>query len=510
MRSSHQSVRDNPAPSTAPPGSARSGRPGRLRRLLLAAAAGALLAGIGVTAAQAGTTATYTVNPGFLNEAVAPGSVGKTIEYGVQAAASAPTTFTAVTVSYDVSALAGIATLTPQSGSCNTEGTVIICKVAKIAADVDIHANNTPYAGSEELPLLVVPAAGATAGESASVPVTVTSASPAATGSASNALTITLTDGPNLVLSGHGTGKTIDLAQNAEYTKAITFTNAGDQAAQGVTVSVQIEEYGLSVPELHSNCQYTGGVQEEVACYFPDLIEPGATETVSPAIKVLTANDLMQDGISYGVLPGYAGIPGQSFTYGSGAPLTLKDSTGAAQVPVSGQTQQNDIAQDDVFEADLVVPTSSAALSADGSVNLTTSDSGQVFASITNSGDDYASLGDSGTDQFTADIVFPAGVTVTSVSFEWTPVVDGTPQPTDAGQPGYSEYLVTSGSGVPDGRSTPIGDGTSPATVTISPEFTGGSATVTVGIDGQPTSNFTSEYGDITTTPGAISIPTAL
>lgn len=509
MRSSHQSVREDPAPLIAPPASARSGRRGRLRRLLVAAAAGALLAGAGVTAAQADTTATYTISPLSLGEAVAPGSVGKTLEFSIQAGASTPTTFTAITVTYDFSALAGIATVTPQSGTCNTEGTLVICKVSKIDADEPTNATNTPYAGGEQLPLLVVPAAGATAGESAAVPVTVTSASPAATGSSSNALTITLTDGPNLVLSGYNTDKTVDLAQNAEYSRAITFTNAGDVAAQGVTVTVGIEDYGLSVPELHSNCQYTGGSQEDVACYFPDLVEPGATETVSPVIKVLTANDLMLQGVRYSVVPGYAGITGDSFTYGTGAPLTLKDSTGAAQVPVSGQTQQTDIARDNTFEVNLAVPTNSASLSADGSVNLGAGNAYEVQAFITNSGDGYASLPDSGDYMFTADIVFPAGVTVTSVSFEWIPVVDGVPQNLDSGQPGYSEYLVTSGIAVPDGAVAFVGGNTAPATVTISPEFTGGDATVTIGINGKPISDYGSMFGDITTTPGQISIPTA-
>ncbi|HEY3872837.1 MAG TPA: hypothetical protein VGM10_31055 [Actinocrinis sp.] len=458
MRSRYPYVRNYPAPTTTPPGSARCAFRGRLRRLLVAAAAGALLAGAGVTAAQADTTATYNIGPGNLDETVAPGSVGKTVNFSIKATASAPTTFTAVTVSYDLSALAGIATLTPQSGTCNTEGTVVICKVAKIDVGTSITPTGTDFfEGSEVLPLLVVPVAGATAGESASVPVTVTSASPAATGSSSDSLTFTLADGPNLVLSGYGENKTVDVAQNAEYSRPVTFTNAGDVAAQGVTVTAGIPEYGLSIPELHSNCQYTSGVQEDVACYFPDLVEPGATETVSPVIKVLTTSDLMLQAVRFSVFPGYEGIQGNSFTYGTGAALTLKDSTGAAQVPVSGQTQQSDIAQDNALEINLAVPTNSASLSADGSVNSTASGTDDVQGFITNSGDGYAELFNSDDFQFTADIVFPSGVTVTSVSDEWTPVVNGVLQTQETGRPGFSEYIVASGTGVPDGGTAGIG-----------------------------------------------------
>ena len=520
MRSNHPSVPNRPsvpstpAASTTPSGPVRSGRAGRnrrLRRLLAATAVGALVAGVGVSAAQADATASYTVYPGNLDEAVAPGTAGKTIEYSIGANASAPTTFSAVTVSYDVSALAGIATLTPQSGTCNTYGTVITCRVAKLDADDwgGPNVGSTPYAGGEQLPLLVVPAAGAPAGASAAVPVTVTSASPAATGTQSDALTITLADGPNLVLPGYtaNSTKTVDVAQNAEYSKSFTFTNAGDQAAQGVTLEASIEDNGLSIPELHSNCQYTTGPQEEVACYFPDLVEPGATETVSPAVKVLTADDLMWQGVVFTIVPGYAGISGQGgYTYGTGAAMTLKDSTGAAQVPVSGQTQQNDIARDALFNLTLRETTNAASLSVTGSVDNTPGNSAfPVYAYIANSGDGFAWLGLSDQFQFTGDVVFPAGVTVASAPISWIPVVDGTPQYQQPGQPGYSEYLVEAGIAVPDGGSVPLGTG-GWASITLAPGFPGGTATVTLGINGVPASDYTA-FGSITTTNGTIPIP---
>src|SRR5205085_11557731 len=146
----------------------------------------------------------------------------------------------------------------------------------------------------------------------------------------SSTITVSLGDGPDLQFTTPAPMfQTVQVGAGSAYSRAVKFTNVGDQAAQGVTVEIEADAYGLDVPETHNNCQYSA--PSTAYCYIPDLVAPGATETLAPTVEVLTTTDLMWEGLRITVVPGYAALP--IHTVGTGKPFTLKDASGAAQKP---------------------------------------------------------------------------------------------------------------------------------------------------------------------------------
>src|SRR5579871_4833213 len=81
-----------------------------------------------------------------------------------------------------------------------TAGTLITCTEAAFSTSryTGSEESSTPYIGTEVLPIKLVPVAGAAAGASGSVAVTVSAPSPVVTNSGN--MSVSLTDGPDLVL----------------------------------------------------------------------------------------------------------------------------------------------------------------------------------------------------------------------------------------------------------------------------------------------------------------------
>ena len=480
-------------------------RPGvKVGRYVTMLGAALCLAAAGVGTAQADGTPTPYLGGSYGSAMLAPGSVGKTINYQLIANAASVTTFSGVTVVYDVSGLAGVATFTPTTGKCTTSGTLITCKVPKFTIDLNAGTENgpLPFVGEDNLPVQLVPVAGAVSGASGTVNVTVSSTSPA-TPPTTTPFTVTLGDGPDLAMAGatgYGTAN-VTAKADSTYSHSLTFTNAGDQPAEGVTLQVTSSGYGLDLPETHKNCQYTQGQPEQMSCYFPDLVEPGATENLSAAIKTLTYSDLMWQALQIMVQPGYA-PPTSGYTNGTGAALALVDASGAAQVPVSGETSQSNLGVENVTHLDVAVTGSSANVAAVGTIwpYYTGPNQYLVDADAINDGPGYVNLSQDGDTAFTGTVTFPAGVTVETAPPGWIPVVDGSEDPGATGQPGYSVYdFYTSCYGLESGYSASAEAG-GMLQITVASDFAGAAGSVSIGVDDEAATQFP-QFGDIDTDP---------
>jgi hypothetical protein len=455
------------------------------RRAPIAAVLAVLLAAAAAGPAHADSTSP-SVTGDYIGSVLAPGTTGKTVGYSVQGNAYSSTTITGLTVTYDVSGIAGIATLTPQTGICTTSGPLITCAENDLTIGSFTSLATEGWTGSEQLPLTLAPAAGATAGANGAVSVTVSGDGTAVSSPAT--ISVSLADGPDLVVQGAtgGNAATAAVAPGSTYTHTLTFTNDGDQAADGVTVLIESNGHGVDVPESRSNCEYSAPTT--AYCYIPDLIAPGATETLAPVVKVLTSSDLMWQGLTIQVEPGYQGLG--TYTVGAGKAFALTDSTGAAQVTVTGHATQSNIDYGD----NTIGIRANTTLAADvtGYANFFPWQvSGQYLGSayITNTGPGFVELGRSANWELTGDFTVPAGVDVVSVPSDWAPVVDGRGDFNRYGQPGYQEYWFNGGIEMGAGGQSLSGSGN----LILQPEagYPGGTGTLTVGVNQLPATDYT-------------------
>ena len=411
----------------------------RARRLAVAVGMAIGVAAIAVGPALAdASTPTANLSGGF-SSILAPGSIGKTVYLSINGNAALSMTFKGVTVQIDVSGLAGVATVTPQTSACTTAGTLITCDAANFKTTTFVGTSQSiyPYLGQEAIPLTVAPVAGASAGASGNVTVDVSGSGAVNPGSSTGS--ISLADGPDLAVVGGdpNVATSVSATAGSSYNHSLKFTNVGDQAAQGVTVEINSGGYGVDIPETRKGCEYAAPY--EAYCYIPVLVAPGATETLSPSLQVLTTTDLMWGGVQVTVVPGYACLPAN--TVGTGKAFALVDSTGASQVPVTGQTSQTNIDYpDNSLGLKLTVSATTADIAAQLSMfPFSGNDEYLVSAGLTNDGSGYVNLGQSANYELTGDFTVPSGVSVVSVPADWIPVVSGAPDYSATGQPGYAE-----------------------------------------------------------------------
>lgn len=466
-----------------------------IRRASATVASAVFLAALGAGSAHADTSPP-SLYGGYASYTLAPGSAGKAVSYYVQGAAATTSTVSGLVVAYDVSGLAGVAALSPNTGKCTTSGTLITCHEGSLAISSFVGQSAQGYIGSKNLPITLAPVAGAAAGASGTVAVSVSGTGLAA--SSASTISVSLADGPDLVVAGSANGNlsTASVNPGSTYRHGLRFTNDGDQPAQGVTVEIESYGHGVDVPETHKNCQYAAPTT--AYCYIPDVIAPGASETLSPSIRVLTSTDLMWQGLSVRVVPGYAGL--STYTVGAGTAFTLKDSKGAAQVTATGHAGQNNIdGGDNTLSLKLAVTSASADVT--GSINFYPWQvAGQYLGSVyvTNAGTGFIELGRSANWELSGDFKVPAGVDVVSVPDDWSPVVNGVGDANLTGKPGYSEYWFNAGIEMSAGGQ----GGSSTGNLIIQPQagFTGGAATLTVGINQQAAALYTI-FGNVDSDP---------
>ncbi|NJC68710.1 LPXTG cell wall anchor domain-containing protein [Planosporangium thailandense] len=214
-----------------------------------------------------------------------PGSHGKAVPVYVDA-----TRATGLKVTFDVSGLAGVATVTFPD-NCKAAGPVETCTFANAA---ELH---------EIMPLVLRPAAGAKAGDSGKISLTTSADGLTAYTSTS---TVTLADGVDMVMLS-GRVKTGTAKPHDKVGVPVSFMNAGNQPADGYQITLFFD-HGL-VPDTYTNCKYgEDHTTHVVVCTFTDpadAMAPGDAvqmddfgATVSGDAFGAEATDFRVDGLT--------------------------------------------------------------------------------------------------------------------------------------------------------------------------------------------------------------------
>ncbi len=368
------------------------------------------------------------VSPDAQDSTIAVSGPGKDATTSVQVMDNSVDTVTAtnVTLSFDLSPLAGVVDATVSDPRCSTAGTSITCDLGSVTL--------TDW-GSDtvQIPLHLRAAAGATAGESAQYTLTA-SADGVDPVSSWQPTTVTLADGPDLTGSGWDTDGTngfqaVTLGSTVS-TPKFTAENLGSQDAEGITV-VFVTPYEFPFVNLASNCEYARNPNQYLSvsfasCYFDDVIQPGDAYTVQNPQRFTVRRDTISQFGSYvsaQILPGYQ--PGSAYNssvtwfHGTQAKLVLAH-TGGADAPAKavGQTPQTGIDAQDGWLAqryraangvssDLAAVGTRAKAGTDGTVTVT--------VGIRNYGPGTLDFGPVGSPAGVLRFTAPSGATVTTV-----------------------------------------------------------------------------------------------
>lgn len=259
----------------------------------------------------------------------------------------ATTTYTNVTVSIDLSGLAGVATATTTQSGCTTTAEKIVCDLGSVS-------ENDSWL---TMMLHVTPVSGAKAGGTGQFTLT-SWADGVAPADGYQPTTITLADGPDVRFPGNpnggGSSTTVDLSRGQTYTTPqFTFSNVGSENAEGVTI-FYTAAYEAPFVNLASNCQYgapstDAGRPTFASCYFPNVIQPGESDTITIPQQLTIRADAIahfHGFVEVQVVPGYeAGSNGDStltWFSGTGPALAIQPATGT-QASAASKVAQTDI-----------------------------------------------------------------------------------------------------------------------------------------------------------------------
>jgi hypothetical protein len=215
------------------------------------------LVGLGLAPGTAHATGSDPYVSTFLDRTItigADGAPGKTVEawiVGVNALHP--------TVTFDLSGLAGVAVATFPA-DCRGTGPVRTCELPNEAdGEVDVR-----------VPIALSPATGAEAGAQATLRYTTAADNVLPTPAQS---TVVIGDGVDLQLAFHVADRGT-VAPGTVTAFPVTFTNRGNRAARGFTVSLEFT-HGI-VPATYRNCRYAGSASHHVVtCTFPQDVGPG-------------------------------------------------------------------------------------------------------------------------------------------------------------------------------------------------------------------------------------------
>ncbi|WP_326550910.1 hypothetical protein [Micromonospora sp. NBC_01813] len=210
-------------------------------------------------------------------------------------------------VTVDVSGLAGVVDVEFPS-QCTADSDTVTCELDLFDAD--------PY-GSFVMPIGLAAASGADVGDSATISWTATAANASDN---SGSATITLGDGPDLVVTSGGEDLGL-LPPGQPVAVPIDGYNAGNQAIDGLqlTIDVTASEFGQ-----YDNCVYTSyPLSNYAVCDIPLALEPGDGFEIVDGFEVTPTEVALREYVSYTVLPaGEVSLSSRAeLTKGSGATL---------------------------------------------------------------------------------------------------------------------------------------------------------------------------------------------
>lgn len=223
----------------------------------------ALVGGLGIAPGAAHAAGSDSYVSAFLDQTItigANGAPGKTFEVwivGVDALHP--------TVTFDLSALTGIAVATLPAG-CRGTGAVRTCELPNEPdGEVDVR-----------LPITLAPAPGVKAGAQATLRYTTAADNVLPTPAQS---TVVIGDGVDLQLAFHVADQGT-VAPGAATAFPVTFTNRGNRTAHGFTVSLEFT-HGM-IPATYQNCRYAESASHHmVTCSFTRDVGPGQQADLS-------------------------------------------------------------------------------------------------------------------------------------------------------------------------------------------------------------------------------------
>ncbi|MEU8524132.1 peptidase, partial [Streptomyces sp. NPDC048629] len=228
------------------------------------------------------------------------------------------------TITYDFSALAGVATAEVQNAPafpCTVTGAKVVCE------------RDVVWGGYEKVARLKLTAAdGAAVGATADVKVTGQLVTAHATETFAPLTTKVTVGGPDLALKELPLKS--GLKPGASQALPVTFANVGTTKVDGALLTM-FRTPGLEIPERYSNCEYGKAPEavwqgfEKVLCTLDGPYEPGAEYTLEQPLSLKAAADGLYERFTYRI-----GIddPAEraeqrgagTFTKGTGPALTVK------------------------------------------------------------------------------------------------------------------------------------------------------------------------------------------
>jgi hypothetical protein len=307
---------------------------------------------------------------------------------------------------------------------------------------------------------------------------------------------VSLADGVDLVLpySAWTSPQPVSARTGFQAPVIASFSNAGDQAAQGVTVEVR-SDYGISFASVPSNC-YSGVVVNDtldsMVCYFDGTVAAGQTVELTSPIMLDPTADLKTQWVDLTVEPGLTPLT-SDFAYVAGTAPASTLGTPSASHPrplarrshvasrSSAAVQQTDIDSGDNTERfDVVAANTAIDLAAVGSTNSgKPGGTVQVSLGVANDGTGFYQCSRAGDAFVGGRFTVPAGTTATTVPSYFTPVVNGVDDTVDQGKAGYSVYDMTLSCLLKPGVEV-----TDTVTLTLGAGFTGASGSMAMSIVG--------------------------
>lgn len=327
----------------------------------------------------------------------------------------------------------------------NSSGAAWSCLIPSITTDYT--------APPTTIPVMMIAPVGTPNGTN--VPITIGASAPGASTSYPFPDTVTVVDGPNLVVGASQVPSVTLNRGDRSNLPAISVTNNGTEPALGVTIEFSTFYYAQMAND-RSNCAQSTLMPfgNGLVCYINTVIQPGETYQITnaPSFRVRTDTALgASDDVQVSFTPGddTASLEsgyGSPYTPGTGAALALTRTVGTGPVQTTtGSVQQQNfpmyglnnvdehVVIADGLSTDLVAVGDRQSVTGTGSLASAT-----VSVGVRNAGP--ATLIDrAGTGVAHLQFTVPTGATVTAAPSNCTPVTtDGSwPQ---QGAPGYSVY----------------------------------------------------------------------
>ena len=389
------------------------------------ATAGLVAATIGLTpiAAAAANTGSFTV--ATAQEYMVGGSGGPGKVYPTDFTATGQ--ITSVTVTYDFTKLAGVATpsFPDPTSDCAIAGSIGTCTLPDVDSSTAI---------SITIPVKFTPVDGVAENAKGSFVVSI---SGTGADTASGGDTVLIGDGADLVVLDRA--QTVKAKPGDDVAFKYAFGNAGNKVADGIVVVFTVT-HGF-IPDTFDNCEYVPQAYgQAVVCRLDQSVAPGDAYTLDLTGKLADSAASNEYGGSEVLASSVSDVAESLLKAAVSRPHTGRDLT--VKAAASGSRELDEL--DNFAFLDISVATSHDAVVGDYSLKGDVGDSSTAYLIMKNDGP--ASLNFDGTEPISSILVtVPEFATVTTAPGTCDGVTDPTKLTGGAeGKPGYPYYVCTS------------------------------------------------------------------